>query len=147
MAEVQVSKSINVAAKQAWAKLSSFSGIEEYSPVEICTVVGDGVGATRICYMPNGVIIYEVLEKLADTKMEMQYKITVSPFPITDYVSNIKVEELSEEECRIIWSCKFKVKPKNEEEMKTLFEGLFDSIIDELELLIFKQNKVFAVTE
>ena len=140
MAEVLVSKQIEVPAEKAWGKLSYFGGMEEYSPVEICTLVGSGVGATRICYLPNGSTIYEVLERLENDRMELEYKITVGPFPITGYVSQVKVEDAGEGACTITWGCEFGVKPQKKVEMETLFEGFFDTIIDELEVLIGHQE-------
>lgn len=136
MAEVLVSKPINVSADKVWSKLSAFKGIEEYSPVEICTMLGQGVGATRICYMPGGGVIYEELEKLENVKMELQYKIKVGPFPIKDYVSKIKVQKIGEETCQVTWGCAFAVKPETQEEMENMFEDLFDTIIDGLENLL-----------
>ena len=99
MTEVIVNKSINVSAEQAWAKLSSFRGIEEFSPIAKSETVGNGAGATRTCYMPDGAAIHEVLDLVEDGKMEMEYQITDGPFPITGYVSAVKVEAIGEHTC------------------------------------------------
>lgn len=136
MEEVIVSKSINAPASSAWAKLSSFRGIEEFSPIERSETNGNGAGATRTCYMPDGAAIYEVLEEVDEERMEMQYKITEGPFPITGYVSNVKVEKTSEGGCKITWACQFETEPENRDEMLKLFEGFYHVIIDNLETLI-----------
>lgn len=140
MVEVIVSKSINVAAKKAWEILSSFRGIEKFSPIEKSETVGQGAGATRTCYMPDGAAIYEVLEEVEDDKMEMQYKITEGPFPITGYVSNVKVEKTGDSSCKITWGCEFETELAAKEEMVTLFEGFYHTIIDSLENLINNEN-------
>ncbi|HEY5690137.1 MAG TPA: SRPBCC family protein [Cyclobacteriaceae bacterium] len=140
MEEVIVSKSINVSASEAWKKLSSFRGIEEFSPIERSETIGHGAGATRTCYMPDGAAIYEVLEEVEDGRMEMQYKITKGPFPIKGYVSNVKVEKTGEGSCKIIWGCEFETEPENKNEMVNLFEGFYHTIIDSLENLINRQN-------
>ena len=140
MTEVIVSKSINVSAEKAWEKLSSFRGIEEFSPIEKSETVGQGAGATRTCYMPDGAAIYEVLEEVENERMEMQYKITEGPFPITGYVSNVKVEKTGEGSCKITWGCEFETGPDAEDEMIKLFEGFYHTIIDSLESLIANQN-------
>lgn len=140
MEEVTVSKSINVSAEKAWGKLSSFRGIEEFSPIERSETVGQGAGATRTCYMPDGAAIYEVLEEVQNEAMEMQYKITEGPFPIKGYVSNVKVEKTGEGSCKITWGCEFETAPELKDEMIKLFEGFYHTIIDSLENLITNRN-------
>ncbi len=140
MTEVIVSKPINVSAEKAWEKLSSFRGIEEFSPIEKSETVGQGAGATRTCYMPDGAAIYEVLDEVADERMEMQYKITEGPFPISGYVSNVKVEKTGEGSCKITWGCEFQSEPEAKDQMVNLFEGFYHTIIDGLESLIAHQN-------
>jgi len=141
MTEVIVSKSINVSAKEAWTILSSFSGIEEFSPIESSETVGYGVGATRTCYLPdNGGAIYEVLDIVEDEKMEMQYKITEGPFPISGYVSTVKVEETGLGTCKVTWGCEFEAAPEVTGEMVRLFEGFYHTIIDSLESMLLNQN-------
>lgn len=140
MTEVIVSKSIEVPAVSAWKKLSSFRGIEEFSPVEKSVTNGEGVGATRTCYMPEGAAIHEVLDMVEDSAMEMQYKITEGPFPITGYVSTVKVSALSDNSCKITWGCEFDCSKEVEEEMTKLFEGFYHVIIESLENLIRSEN-------
>ena len=66
--------------------------------------------------LPDGAAIYEELKEVGDERMEMQYKITKGPFPITGYVSNVKVEKTSERSCKITWGCEFDTEPDAEEE-------------------------------
>lgn len=140
MKEVVVSKQINVAATKAWSNLSSFRGIEEISPIEKSVTEGEGEGATRTCYMPDGAAISEVLSKVDNSIMEMEYKILEGPFPITGYVSTVKVESLGDNTCKITWGCEFDSAPEAEQEMANLFEGFYNIIIDSLETLIQGQN-------
>ena len=136
MAEVIVNKSINVSAEDAWNKLSSFRGIEEFSPIERSETVGEGAGATRTCYMPDGAAIYEVLNEVDHSAMEFQYTITEGPFPVTGYVSTVKVESTGDGTCKITWGCEFESAPEVEGEMSNLFEGFYHVIIDSLEGVI-----------
>jgi len=140
MTEVVVSKQINVKAQQAWKNLSSFRGIENISPIEKSVTVGEGQGAKRTCYMPDGAEINEVLSKVDDSAMEMQYKITEGPFPITGYLSTVKVESIGDDSCKVTWGCEFNTSPKAEQNMIDLFEGFYNVIIDSLEALIKSQN-------
>ena len=133
MTEVIISKTINVPAGKAWDALSSFRGIENYSPIERSETQGAGAGATRTCYMPDGAAIYEELNFTEEGSMEMQYKITEGPFPITGYVSDIKVSASGDDSCRITWGCEFESSKDDKEEMENLFGGFYNVIIDSLE--------------
>ena len=133
MREVIVTKSINVTADKAWEALSSFRGIENYSPIERSVTEGSGEGAKRTCFMPDGAAIHEVLNFANDAEKEMQYAITEGPFPITGYVSDIKVSPNDSNSCRITWSCEFESSEEVNEEMEKLFGGFYEVIIDGLE--------------
>ena len=136
MSEVVVSKAIQVPALKAWGKLSSFRGIEEISPIEKSVAEGHGAGATRICYMPDGAAIYETLNRVDEEKKEFEYEINKGPFPVTRYVSTVKVAEINENSCKVTWGCEFDSAPEVEEEMSKLFEGFYHIIIDSLEKVL-----------
>jgi hypothetical protein len=133
MSEVVVSKTINVSAKDTWNKLSSFRGIEEFSPIAKSETTGEGAGATRTCYMPDGAAIYETLNRVDEENMEFEYEINKGPFPITRYVSTVKVEAIDAVNTKITWGCEFDSVPEVEVEMSQLFEGFYNVIIDSLE--------------
>ncbi len=133
MTKVIVSKSIGVSADKVWKTLSSFRGIEKYSPIERSETIGNGAGAKRTCYMPDESAIHEVLNFADDSKMEMQYKITQGPFPITDYVSDIKVSSEGANSCNVNWSCSFSSSEEAKAEMENLFSGFYNLIIGSLE--------------
>jgi lysyl-tRNA synthetase class I len=133
MTKVRVSKQINVPAKKAWEALSSFRGIENYSPIASSTTFGEGKGATRTCVLPDGAKINEILNFAEDSKMEMQYIITDGPFPITNYVSDVKVTKVDTENSNITWECEFESSSEVQEEMKGIFGGFYNVIIEDLE--------------
>ena len=133
MNEVIVSKSIEIPAGKAWKALSSFRGIENYSPIERSETVGEGAGAKRTCYMPDGAKINEVLNFVDDDAMGMQYMISEGPFPITDYVSDIKVSPLTDSSCKITWACEFNSENEVKDKMEGLFNGFYNVIIEDLE--------------
>lgn len=133
MSEVVVNKTINVSVKEAWNKLSSFREIEEFSPIVSSETTGEGAGATRICYMPDGAAIYETLNRIDVDNMEFEYEINKGPFPITRYVSTVKVEAVDAKNTKITWGCEFDSALEVEAEMSQLFEGFYNVIIDSLE--------------
>ena len=140
MTEVVVSKQIKVEAANAWNKLASFRGIEDISPIEKSITKGEGEGATRTCYLPDGAAIHEVLNKVDNGKMEMQYEITEGPFPVTGYLSTIKVEGTGDNSCKVTWGCEFETASETKKQMTELFEGFYHVIIDNLESSIQNQN-------
>lgn len=140
MTEVVVSKTIQVPANKAWETLSSFRNIEAISPIERSETIGEGEGATRTCFMPDGAEIHEVLNKIENSAMEMQYEITKGPFPISGYLSDIKVEATEESSCKVTWGCEFETNEQTESAMTELFEGFYNVIIDNLESTIQNQN-------
>ena len=133
MNTVIVSKSINASAEKAWSALSSFRGIENYSPIERSETHGEGTGATRTCYLPDGAAIHEVLNFAENDKMELQYKITEGPFPVTNYVSDVKVSAIDSDNCKVTWGCEFESAPEAKKEMEELLGGFYEVIIDRLE--------------
>lgn len=133
MTEVVVSKQINVSAANAWNKLVSFRGIEEISPIERSVTEGEGEGAKRTCYMPDGAAIHEILSKVDNDNMEMQYQITEGPFPVTGYLSTVKVEGIGDSRCKVTWGCEFETPAEHKEAMSELFGGFYHVIIDSLE--------------
>jgi len=136
MTNVNVTKSINVSAIEAWSKLAAFEGIEHFSPIAKSVVEGQGVGAKRTCTLPDGAEIKEVLNKLDNDNMHLEYEILTGPFPISNYVSNVIVKDKGSNNCEVSWGCNFNVDASAESEMKSTFEGFYNVIIDSLETLI-----------
>ena len=133
MTTVTVTKPINVEAPKVWSTLASFRGIEEFSPIERSVTEGEGEGAKRTCYMPDGAAIHEILSKMDHNAMEMEYKITQGPFPVTGYVSTISVRPLENGASEVSWACQFECNPEVAQDMSGLFEGFYNVIIDNLE--------------
>lgn len=136
MTTVNVTKTIYIPAQTAWDKLVSFSGIEHFSPIERSVVEGTGVGAKRSCFLPENVEIKEELTKLDNENMEFEYVILSGPFPISNYVSTVKVSAKGDEASEISWTANFVVGDVPADQMKGLFSGFYHAIIDGLEALI-----------
>ena len=140
MTEVIVTKSVNIPAEAAWKTLSSFRGIENFSPIERSITEGEGAGAKRTCYMPDGATIYETLDLVNTAEMEFQYSITEGPFPVTNYVSTVKISPISANQCKISWGCEFESSEEVRQDMIQLFEGFYNIIIDSLEQQLQELN-------
>lgn len=136
MTRVNVTRTIGVSAKKTWNKLASFEGIEQFSPVAKSITIGQGVGATRSCFLPDDSEIKEVLTKLDSDNMHFEYKITSGPFPVSNYVSNVIVKAVDTSSCEISWSCEFENGEAPEQDMIALFEGFYNAMMEGLEVIL-----------
>ena len=139
MTEVIVNKELKVTANKAWENISSFRGIENWSPIEKSETVGNGAGAKRTCYI-NGAPISETLNSVNNGSMELEYQIDQGPFPIEGYVSSIKVEATGTDSCKVTWGCEFTPNEGAKEEMVNLFNGFYNGSLEALEGLIQSEN-------
>ena len=139
MTEVIVNKEIKVSADKAWTNISSFRGIENWSPIEKQETTGNGAGAKRTCYI-NGAPIYETLNSVEDAKMELEYQIDQGPFPIDGYVSSIKVESTGADSCKVTWGCEFNPNEGAKADMVNLFNGFYNGALEALEGFIQGKN-------
>ena len=134
MTQVNVTQKINVPASKSWSTISSFEGIENFSPVAKSVKIGDGVGALRSCFLPDNAEIKEELIALDNDNMHLQYIITSGPFPIEGYVSDVVVKKVGENSSEVSWSSKFYVNEGvSESDMIGLFEGFYNAIMEGLE--------------
>lgn len=138
MTHVNVTKTINVSAIEAWETISSFKGIEQFSPVAKSVTNGQGVGATRSCFLPDDAEIKEELTQLDNENMHLEYIILSGPFPINDYVSTVTVKPVNNDNCEVSWSSKFTVDGAPEADMIGLFDGFYNAIMEGLETLLQK---------
>lgn len=136
MAQVNVTKSIKVPAVKAWENIASFRGIEKISPIERSVVTGEGVGTKRSCFLPDNSEIKEELIGLDSNNMLLEYKIISGPFPVENYVSQVKVSAQGDSQCEISWSSSYDTASENEAAMGELFGGFYNVIIEGLEGLI-----------
>ena len=118
MTKVNVTKTINVSAESAWKNLSSFRGIEHFSPIARSVVEGNGVGATRSCFMPDDAEIKEVMSGLDNESMTLEYKILSGPFPFENYISTVKVIDKGSDSCEVSWGSNFDAAEEHEGAMK-----------------------------
>ena len=136
MTEVNVTKLINVPAKLVWAEIETFRGIENYSPIAKSIVVGQGVGAGRTCYLPDGAEITEKLTVLDQENMYMEYMILTGPFPISNYTGKVKVSANGTNSSSVSWGSSYEVGEEAQAQMEEAFSGIYDAIISGLEEMI-----------
>ncbi|MEL7006672.1 MAG: SRPBCC family protein, partial [Bacteroidota bacterium] len=112
---ISVKETINIPTEPAWEILSAFKGIEEFSPIAKSHVEGKGVGAKRICIMPDGMQIKELLTKVDHDLMEMEYQIIEVPLPIENYRTVLRVTPKSSDSCEIHYSSSYHIEKQHQE--------------------------------
>ncbi len=134
MAEVKVTKVVDVRAQDAWNAIRSIGGLDRWFPVIAkCSVQGQGVGARRVCELANGVTLFEKVEQIDDAGRVFKYSITDSPLPIRNYLGTVKVHDAGGGKSEITWSAKFDVADDHRDEMVGMLSGAFADGIKGLE--------------
>lgn len=126
---------ISADSNKVWEIVSAFSGLENYlPPIASSTTEGDGVGMTRTLTTQDGGQFTERLEALDPKSHILRYSIISDhPFPFSDYVSTIKVNDAGDNQCEVEWSAEFNPNGATAEEVQALLSGLFDAGFSGLE--------------
>ncbi len=134
MAEVTVTKVIDVKPQDAWNAIRSIGGLDRWFPIIAkCRVEGQGVGAKRVCELANGVTLFERVEQIDDAAKVFKYSITESPLPIRNYLGTVQVRNASTGKTEVTWSARFDVRDAQRDEMVGMLNGAFADGIQGLE--------------
>lgn len=135
MTQVTISKDFNVDAQSIWAIVRQFADMDRYLPslITSCRVLGNGLGAKRVCGTENGDIL-ETLSSLDDEAMTLEYTIDNedAPLPLSNYIGTAKVESLGTGKARFTWSGTFEAKGLPENEVSQILEGAYGAILDNI---------------
>ena len=130
---------IPVSTDKVWEILREFNGMPNWHPAikesKIDNGKGDNeIGAVRLMTMGNGGTIHEELTGHSDEKMTVDYTITESALPITDYQSRLEVHPVTETEQSFVkWSCTFNAEAEKAEEMiETLSQAVYRAGLEAL---------------
>jgi hypothetical protein len=128
---------INASAEAVWETISRFGGLEEFIPaVASCSLEGSGVGAMRSLALQDGGMVHERLETLDEAARTLQYSITESPLPFTDYLATMQVRDAGSGQCEIEWSSTFEPDGVSEAEAVEMLQGIYRGGIEGLEKML-----------
>lgn len=101
------------------------------------TVQGTGLGTKRTCIVANEKgkemgKIEEGIVSFDESAKTYSYTITISPFPVENYVGTVMVTDLSNDTSELEWSSKCEAKGMPEEEVHKMLQGVYSSILSEL---------------
>jgi D-threo-aldose 1-dehydrogenase len=123
----RASSSVDIPASPdvVWQLIGGFDSLPDWLPFIPKSELSDG-GRVRHLANPEGEVIVEQLEAFDDSGRSYSYSILQAPFPVTDYLSMLRVLP-NESGSRVEWSAKFTPKGISEAEASRLFQGIFEN--------------------
>ena len=133
MAQAAAAIDIPVPPDQVWQLIGGFGSLPDWLPYITRSELSNG-GRERRLANSNGEVIVERLEAFDETGRSYRYSILQSPFPVTDYLSTLRVLS-NGSGSRVEWSGKFKPEGVSAAEASRLFQRIFE---DGLKVLAIK---------
>jgi carbon monoxide dehydrogenase subunit G len=127
MAEAKGKIKLNAAPKDVWALIGDFNALPKWHPGIAGSVIEKKDGNTyRHLTLGDGAKLTEILEGHDDKEMKYSYAITVSPLPVDDYHSKLKVEA-DGSGSKVKWKGRFKAKGAGEDDVVKLISGVYEA--------------------
>ena len=130
MDKLSVSRDIvvNHAPDAVWGMIGGFFALDEWHPAVTKVRVKKG-GMMRLLILGNGAEVHERLLKYRDHD-SYTYSILKGPWPITDYVSTLKIEPSGNGATKVTWSSTFNA--EDADAMIDTFNGVYDAGLQNL---------------
>lgn len=128
--ELSVSRDvvINHAPDKVWDTVGGFFALDDWHPAVAKVLVREG-GMVRVLVLGDGAEVHERLLKYKHRRA-YTYSIFQGPWPITDYVSTVKIKPAGRNATRVTWSSTFN--SKNADEMVKTFTNVYDAGLQNL---------------
>lgn len=127
MAQASASIDLAVPPGEVWRLIGGFDSLPDWLPYIPKSELTDG-GRVRRLANPNGDPIVERLMSFDETGRSYSYAILEAPFPVTGYLSTLRVVERDGGSAsRVEWSGQFTPNPGvSNEEATRLFRGIYE---------------------
>ena len=133
MANTSTSIEISASPEQVWQLIGGFDSLPDWLPYIPSSKVTEG-GRVRHLANPDGDTIVERLEVFNDKERYYTYSIMKAPFPVTDYLSTIRVKEGTDGKTSLVeWSGNFTPVGVSDEEAINLFHGIYKDGLEALQ--------------
>jgi hypothetical protein len=119
MARAYASAVIPAPVDRVWAIIRDFNGLPDWHPAITRSEIedgktGDAVGAIRSFFLVDGAHVREQLVALDDLQRTLSYIFVKPAFPVTDYVSHIRVSPVTDGGGAFVeWSAQFQERPED----------------------------------
>ncbi|HEY4351788.1 MAG TPA: SRPBCC family protein [Paraburkholderia sp.] len=132
MAQASASIEIAAPADRVWQLIGGFGSLPDWLPFIPSSELTEG-GRVRRLANPDGEPIVERLEAFDQTARSYRYSILQAPFPVTGYVSTLRVvavgngaTDTKSEASQVIWSGHFTPAGVTEEAATQLFQRIYE---------------------
>ena len=126
MGQAAASIDLPVSAAQVWTVIGGFGSLPDWLPYIPISELSEG-GRVRRLANPDGTAIVERLIAFDHPGRSYTYAILEAPFPVTDYLSTLRVKEVNGgKSSRVEWSGQFTPKGVSDDEASSLFRGIYE---------------------
>jgi len=131
--KIVVTRDFNVAAEHVWSILEDFGNMSWLNMADISIqVIGEGIGMVRRVSL-NGQYIDERLESIDKKHQSLTYSIgECEIFPFKNYLAEMKVESVGQNECKMTWMSNFEEGDMEKEEAKSMMIFNYNTMLDSL---------------
>ncbi len=122
--EVHVREKIDRPVERVWQSMRDFGDISAWARGRVIRTEGTGVGMLRYVDSADGPVV-ERCEAHDEAAMAFAYRLTESPWPMTDYVATVKLKESDPGKTAIEWSSTFEIEGDGGEGIRSGIERLY----------------------
>ncbi|YCK33484.1 SRPBCC family protein [Actinomadura sp. ATCC 39365] len=133
MASTSVSRVLPASPQRVWDLIGGFHSLPDWLPYIPESTMLEG-GRVRRLANPDGEVIIERLMHFSETERHYTYSIIEAPFPVTGYLSTLRVHSIPgrEDACEVQWSGSFTPAGVSDSEAVALFTTIFRDGLDAL---------------
>ncbi|MFC8257729.1 SRPBCC family protein [Streptomyces sp. NPDC057291] len=133
MASTSVSRVVPASPERVWQLIGGFDSLPDWLPYIPESTALEG-GRVRRLANPDGEAIVERLVDFNETERHYSYAILEAPFPVVGYISTLRVHEVPGQKdiAEVQWSGRFTPQGTSEDEVVTLFTGIYRDGLDAL---------------
>ncbi|MEK2472135.1 MULTISPECIES: SRPBCC family protein [Streptomyces] len=133
MASTSVSRVVHASPEVVWNLIGGFHSLPDWLPY-IPESLSEQGGRARRLTNADGEVIIEQLTAYNLQERSYSYAILQAPFPVTGYLSTLRVHALPgrPEAAEVQWSGRFVPEGVSDEEAEALFAGIYRDGLDAL---------------
>ncbi|WP_066942595.1 SRPBCC family protein [Microtetraspora fusca] len=126
MASTSVSRVVPASPARVWQLIGGFGSLPDWLPYITESTLSEG-GRVRHLKNLGGDTIVERLMEFNEEQRFYSYRILQAPFPIVDYLSTLRVHEVSGNDnvAEVQWSGRFVPQGAGDDEVVALFTGIY----------------------
>ncbi|MFF3754765.1 SRPBCC family protein [Streptomyces sp. NPDC002018] len=133
MASTSVSRVVPASPERVWQLIGGFHALPDWLPYIPESVPLEG-GRIRRLRTSAGELIMERMVDFSEQERRYSYSIVEAPFPVSGYLSTLRVHTLpgQEEAAEVQWSARFIPVGVGDDDAAALFTGIFRDGLDAL---------------